>query len=141
MKKLFLSLALLMGLSVISDAGTKVPNLIYEVGISSITLFKIQASSWQATQMDNPTLTERVSIEVQNIDSTNNLWCMPGVSVSSAPINGCRKIAPGASWVVSILDKFPKADAGGIGGTVSPHVYCMTDNISTSTVAIVTQVR
>ena len=112
--------------------GGLVPSRVYEVGISSVTLFKISVSSWQATQVDSPALSGRVSMEIQNIDSSVNLWCVPGVSISSTPVNGSRKITPGSTWVLSLINTlYPSGSAA--------DVYCMNDGTSGATNAIVTQ--
>ena len=84
------------------------PLFTYQAAVSSITTVVVNVStsgaSTGATQVDNPQLFSRVALEIQNIDTAANLWCLP---VSTTPVtNAGRKIAPGNSWIVSAVDTF-----------------------------------
>lgn len=104
MKRLFF-----MGVLILAAASLQAvenPISTYQVGIASVTTFIISVSTSSiapgATQMDSPQLKGRVVTEIQNIDATANLWCLP---TSTQPVvNGGRKIAAGNSWIVSFQD-------------------------------------
>lgn len=139
LKKLGLIIGLLF-ISAFAKADYIEPDRVYQVGIASVTVTKVTVSNSVATQVDTPTMPDRVCLEVQNIDSTANLWCVPGVAISSAPVNGSRKIAPGASWVVSIIDKVYCSNGPDNSGKCKLGVYCTSDGTG-STNAIVTQIH
>lgn len=139
---MFRKLGLLTGLLFLSGicmAGSFEPSLFYQTAITSITINEIYVSTSTAgagpgaTQVDNPQMAGRASIEIQNIDSTANLWCL---AVSTAPkvSTGARKILPGSSWVISVKDKIPDP----INGPTSVKFWCISDGTAFST-ATVTQ--
>jgi len=133
-----------------------VPAYTYLTAVSSITtpcplIINVTSSPVTgASQMDNPQLPNRVVIEIQNIDTTANLWCAMGSTTpvvigSTAPIvNGGRKIAPGASWVVSTADIFNVPSVSTSTGVLSYikskiNFWCLSDTASATSKAAVTQ--
>jgi len=134
MKTFFKSCLLSLLVSTLSHAaGSYVPGLMYQVGISSMTTNIISVSTFAATQVDNPVLAQRVSIEIQNIDSTANLWCLPGVSLSSAPVTSSRKIAAGAAWVVSMRDTLLRPSST---SNSSIDIFCTSDGTASTKAAV-----
>lgn len=135
MKKfLFIAAILLGGLS-LSYASGLVPELTYQTGISSVTTAIVTVSTSTigagpgATQMDSPQLIGRVAVEIQNIDATANLWCLP---VSTAPVaSGGRKITAGSSWVVSFKDKTANA-----WGNFVVKFWCISDGAASTKAAV-----
>ena len=86
--------------------------------------------------MDNPQVTSRVSLEIQNIDTVANLWCLP---VSTMPIvNGGRKIPAGSSWIVSSMDNYYTTASGGSAVVTAIKFWCLSDGLA-ATKAAVTQ--
>lgn len=112
----------------LAHADTVVPDRVYQVAIASFTVNVITVSTSTATQMDTPLLTNRVSVEVDNIDGTASLWCGQATSVAK---NAARKIAASGSWLIGILDRSAFTNA-------AMHVYCISDGTS-ATKAAVTQ--
>lgn len=139
MKRLMGSIFLLLAVCGISHAGGFiVPQYTYQTGVSSITTVIITVSTQGAvapgaTQMDNPQVANRVATEIQNIDATANLWCLP---VSTMPVvNGGRKITPGSTWVVSFLDIiYPGTPAGGTNLPVK--FWCLSDGAAVTKAAV-----
>lgn len=121
-----------------AHAGYFEPTRVYQVTVSSIAFAKIAVSSSTATKMDTPPLSQRVSVEIQNIDSSANLWCTPGVAVSSSPVNGSRKIAPGNTWTLPISDQLYGSNLYANTAKAPIDVFCTTDGAA-STNAIVIQ--
>jgi len=122
------------------------PMFTYQAAVSSITLAIVTVSTSSAgagpgaTQMDNPQLTSRVGIEIQNIDTAANLWCVP-VSTNPSTNNG-RKIAPGNSWIVSTMDTFYQTSystSTGATTVVLPVKFWCSSDGAASTKAAVTQ--
>jgi|HubBroStandDraft_3_1064219.scaffolds.fasta_scaffold188777_2 hypothetical protein len=111
-----------------------VPYYVTEVAQSSGTTNVVLASTISATQMDNPQLTGRTVIEVQNLDSSANLWCAPRSNVKSGL---GRKIASGNSWILSF--NFQTITGNPANPVIAPfHVYCISDAVKASS-ATVTQ--
>lgn len=150
MKKLYALLILagaLLAPSLSHAAWNVAPTLSYQVGVSSVTQFLItvstssQGAGFSATQMDKPQLPGRVTIEIQNIDTAANLWCIIGSTyvVGGIPAtNNGRKIAAGGSWIVSLRDQVNNPP-GPIGGSsVTERFFCLTDGAA-ATKAWVTQ--
>lgn len=126
-------------------AGPINPAYTYSVAVSSGNTNVITVSNSVPTQVDSPPMVNRAVIEVQNIDSTANLWCVVGSS--SAPTvpaaNSGRLIASKASWIVSVLDTFYMPQYSTITFTsttllVPAKVWCISDGAG-STKAAVTQ--
>lgn len=145
MKKLLLSSVIYLWLCCgLAHAGSIIPMFTYQTGVSSITTAIISVTTsvpTGATQMDNPQLANRVAVEIQNIDSTANLWCLP---VTTTPfINGGRKIASGNSWIVSAMDNFYQiiysSTTGSSPNTFNVKFWCLSDGAA-ATKAAVTQV-
>lgn len=125
------------------------PNFTYLTGVSSIStptplIITVSTSSIApgASAMDNPQLPNRVITQIQNIDSSANLWCSigsttPVVIGSTMPIaNGGYKIAAGASWIFSITDKIlPTLGAGGSATTI--NFWCLSDGASATKAAVI----
>lgn len=139
MKKLLFVLALWGGGSCAWAVAT--PSLVYQVGVSSITTVTISVSSSPvagATQMDNPQLLGRVVVEIDNTDAAANLWCVPSSSAPLTANSGIgRKIPPGSSWVVSIVDRV--ANPGLFAGATAVKFWCLSDTTSATSKAAVTQ--
>jgi hypothetical protein len=139
MKKILFLAGLLLGMTgALALAAPPIPTFTYQVGVSSITTNIITVSNSVATQMDNPQLSGRVAVEVQNIDASANLWCLPTSTPAPAASAG-RKIAAGNSWIVSVLSGFY---TGGFSPTVSTttvNIFCISDG-GGSTKAAVTQI-
>lgn len=119
------------------------PTLTYQVAISSIATISVQVSTSAAgagpgaTQVDVPQLAGRVALEIQNLDASANLWCLP---ISTAPVVGkARKIAAGATWVIS-TSNIHNAPVGSVGTTAGTPIkfWCVADGTQSST-ATVTQ--
>lgn len=137
MRKWILAGLLFGATSSLYAAGNFVPTLVWQTGVSSITTNIITVSTSSvapgATQMDSPVLKGRLVTEIQNIDATANLWCLP---VSTMPVvNGGRKIAAGNSWIISFIDV--------AGRPLNPSqsntdYYCLSDGAA-ATKAVVTQ--
>lgn len=122
------------------------PTYTYQVAISSIIVNIVTVSTSAigagpgATQVDSPQLINRATIEIQNIDSAANLWCL---AISTTPAtNAGRKIAAGGSWIVSILDTLYQTSYSTSTGTstskVSAKFWCSSDGAA-ATKAAVTQ--
>ena len=111
-----------------------VPGLFYNVAISSITTTIVTVSTTAAVQMDNPQLAGRVSIEIDNIDSTANLWCLPGSTTTAAASNSGRKITPGNSWTVAIADGI--LGPGSLPVRTPVLFWCRSDGTSATKAAI-----
>lgn len=118
------------------------PSYAYQTAVSSITTIIITVSTSSATgatQVDSPTVTNRVALEIQNIDATANLWCLP---VSTMPIvNGGRKIAAGASWVISTADVYYTTSYSTTTFLSSPvtstaKFWCLSDGASATKAAV-----
>lgn len=138
LKRLGLFAALLFSCSLSHALGNFEPSRVYEVGIATMTTTIISVSTSTvtgATQMDNPLMNERVTIEIQNIDASANLWCVGGRS--NPTVNGARKIAAGNSWIVSILDR--TLQTGG-NPTSTFNFWCLSDGAA-ATSAAVTQIH
>lgn len=135
MKRLLLVASLILAAGWCRAAA--IPSLVYQTGISSITTAIVNvstASTPGATQVDNPQVPGRVALEIQNIDATANLWCLP---VSTKPVvNGGRKIPAGSSWAVSVLDTIVRP--GQPQSTTGVKFWCLSDGAA-STKACVTQ--
>jgi hypothetical protein len=125
-------------------SGGNSPMFTYLTGVSSITTTVVNVSTSSvtgATQVDSPTLANRVVLEIQNIDSTANLWCL---AVSTAPtVNGGRKLSPGNSWVVSSMDvyynqTFSTSTFTNVISSTTAKFWCLSDGTS-ATKAAVTQ--
>lgn len=125
-------------------AGPINPAFGYNVAVSSGNTPIVTVSTSVPTQVDSPQMASRVVVEVQNIDSTANLWCVVGSS--SAPTipaaNNGRLIAAKSSWILSILDTFfmPQysSSSGATTILVPAKVWCISDGAA-STKAAVTQ--
>jgi hypothetical protein len=119
------------------------PAFTYQAAVSSITTTIITVSTSSisgATQMDNPQMASRVAIEIQNIDTAANLWCLP---VSTTPTaNAARKIAAGSSWSVSSMDNYYTTTYSSTTGsspvTTNIKFWCLSDGAA-ATKAAVTQ--
>ena len=144
MKRLFCIAALVSIYASIAGAtGGVIPSLVYQTGVSSITTNIISVSTSPttgATQMDNPTLQNRVAVEIQNIDPSANLWCLPTSSASlTSNTNTGRKISAGASWVLSFTDRvYVPNDPTRVFSATNTNLWCISDGTST-TKAVVTQ--
>lgn len=125
---------LIFALAGISRAGTITPSFTYNTAVSSVTTQIITVSNASSVIVDTPTLLGRVVVEIQNIDATANLWCLP---TNTAATNAGRKIAAGNSWIVSLVDTVygtnPSAPS-----SAALHFYCVSDG-GGSTKAAVTQ--
>jgi hypothetical protein len=140
MKKTFAFLILFGALLIprSAHAGFTEPGLVYQVAISSQIQSVVTVSTAPganglqgATQMDSPQLVGRATIEIQNIDSTANLWC---TLVSTTPTaNNGRKIASGNSWIINLSDK-----ATQMFNQTLFKIWCLSDGAA-STKAFVTQ--
>lgn len=122
--------------------GGIVPVFGYQTAVSSITLVVVTVSTSVGTQVDNPQMANRVALEIQNIDTTANLWCVP-VSSAAIAVNAGRKIAAGNSWIVSTMDTFQGVSFSTTTGratntSASAPFYCLSDGAA-STKAAVTQ--
>jgi len=140
-KKLLVLFSFLSLPSLCHAIGGEVPQLVYQVGITTATQATISVSTSSiapgATLMDTPTLSNRVSVEIQNIDTSANLWCS---FTSTAPIvNGGRKISAGSSWVVSVTDRWFIPTASSPRQTNLVNFYCLSDGAA-ATKAYVTQI-
>jgi hypothetical protein len=137
MKKIILTLGLLFGS--IPLMASQTPQLVYQVGVSSVITNSVLVATFSvvpgATQVDNPQLPGRVSIEIQNVDTAANLWCVPVSTAPKAPL--ARKIAPGNSWIVSVADAL--LNAGFFKGTTAVKFWCISDGVAPSS-ATVTQI-
>jgi len=127
------------------SAGPINPSYTYQVAVSSITTAVVTVSTTVGTKMDNPQLSNRAVIEIDNIDSTANLWCLP-VS-SSTPValstTSGRKILPGSSWILNLFDTLYTVSYSSITNTttnvaVTANLWCISDG-GASTKAAVTQ--
>lgn len=129
-----------------SAAGGIVPMFTYQTAVSSISTNIVTVSTAAigvapgATQMDSPQMYSRVSVEIQNIDSSANLWCLP---ISTMPVvNAARKIAAGSSWIISATDTFFQVNystsAGQTTVVLPVKFWCVSDGAS-ATKAAVTQ--
>lgn len=140
MKKLLIASILLFSCKSAFCIGGQVPSLVYQVGISSITMGLVSVSTSSnigATQMDNPAMPTRVSVEIQNLDGSANLWC---TAVSTTPtVNSGRKISAGASWIMSFTDKLFVPGFSSSQGTAI-NFYCLSDGAA-ATKAWVTQLK
>lgn len=108
MTKLRILIGLLLSFPALALANEYVPELVYQVGVSSVTGFAVTVSTQGpvapgATQVDNPQLVGRATIEIQNIDTSANLWCVAGSTI--ALVSNSRKITPSAAWIVNLRDK------------------------------------
>lgn len=121
-----------------------VPAYTYQSAVSSavVTIVTVSTSvTTGATQMDNPTLSGRVTTEIQNIDASANLWCL--ITSTTPIINGGRKISAGSSWIISALD-FVYRNSYSTSTFVNSvtrgalNFYCLSDGAS-GTKAAVTQ--
>ena len=124
-------------------SGTIQPGFTYQTGVSSITTNIISVSTsvtTGASQMDNPQVANRVVTEIQNIDTSANLWCL---AISTNPtVSGGRKIAAGASWIVSVMDNLYQINYSSTTGqtpsTLGVKFWCLSDGAA-ATKAAVTQ--
>lgn len=124
MKKLLTAMILFSLPSLARAASSYVPSLVYEVAGASITCTTVTVSTSAATQMDSKQLAGRVSISIQNIDSSANLWCLP----TNAPAtNAGEKILPNQSWVIAIKD-VPWLPYG----TTPFRFWCLSDGASST---------
>lgn len=103
------------------------PTLVSQVAASSITVIMVPIGTAAPTQVDNSTrtLAGRVVMEIQNVDSTANLWCAPRINVAISGALQGRKITPGSSWVLAVAS-YATANAS----TSAPgrlNLYCITD--------------
>lgn len=123
------------------------PTYGYQTAVSSgvTNIVSISTSSvgngLGATQVDASTVTGRVVIEIQNIDSAANLWCVLGSTTPT--VNGGRKISAGGSWIVSIASTLYQtlfSTTTGLATNIAyvPLIYCLSDG-SAATKAAVTQ--
>jgi hypothetical protein len=132
MKKLILTVGILLGVSQAHAAA--VPQYVAQVAMSSATTTIVTVSNASATKMDNPQLAGRIALEVQNIDSSANLWCAPSSTVTA---NNGRKIAAGNSWILSF--NFQTTTGTPAKPVIAPfNIYCISDG-GGSTNAAVTQ--
>jgi hypothetical protein len=116
-------------------AGMNLPSLTYSVGIAAAPMSFIQVSSGptNASQMDNPPLTNRAVVDIQNVDTTANLWC---TVVSTTPALGKgNKISPGAHLVFNIRDKIALPGAS----PTTASWWCINDLTTATSSATVTQ--
>lgn len=127
MKKYLAVISLLFCASY-AHAGKDSPAYTYEVGVSSVVTNIVSVSSSSATQMDSPQLVGRVSVEIQNINGSVNLWCSPSSGVTA---NNGRKITPGSTWVINF------SDVAVFGSAIK--FYCINDSTTASSNAAVTQ--
>lgn len=108
------------------------PSYTYQTAVSSITVVIVSVSTSSltgATQVDNPQLSSRVSLEIQNIDSSASLWCLP---ISTMPVaSGGRKITAGSSWVISTRDKYYSSS-----GFSAVKFWCLSDGTSPTKAAV-----
>lgn len=129
-------------------AGLVSPAFVYQTAVSSITTNIITVATstvggapFVAAQMDTPKMANRVAIEIDNIDTTANLWCVTNSTVPAASAG--RKIVPGASWVVNMMDNFYTQNYSTITNTTTTvstpaTIYCLSDGAA-ATKAAVTQ--
>lgn len=130
MRKLLVALSLVAGLGLSAHAaGSLVPDRIYEVGIASGINFHISVSTSVVTQMDNPTLAGRVSVFVQNLDASANLWCGYNNIVSSS--TGVEILKGGNFLTFGMLDK-----SGQPYGANALHIWCTSDGSGSTNAAI-----
>lgn len=123
--KRFLLLAFMMiaGSVCYADNSNVIAGFVYETAVSSGNTIIVNVSTSVVTQVDNPQLPGRAAVEVQNIDATANLWCVPvSSSTPTVPSSGNgRKISAGASWFPNFL------------ATISVVTYSTTTQSSTTT--------
>lgn len=132
--------ALVLGLMILAGtayaSGGPIPDYSYQVGIASITTNIITVSTSVATQMDNPTLSQRVAIEINNIDASANLWCLPTSSPAPAT-NAGRKITAGSAWEVAFHDRTTVPnDPTRVYSSTNTNVYCVSDGGSSTKAAV-----
>lgn len=96
------------------------PAFTYNTSVASMTTVIISVSTSAttgATQVDNPQMLGRTALEIQNIDASATLWCLP---VSTTPtVNGGREIAPGGWWNPNSLQTYYQS-------TYSSSTYSVT---------------
>jgi hypothetical protein len=141
MKRILILLGILFGSAPVFAF---LPVQTYQEAISSITTQVVTISTSPvtgATQVDAIELEGRVSMEIQNIDTVANLWCVPTSSAALTSNSGTgRKIAPGNSWILSIADLL-QPPGGYVAGTtvgVETGFWCISDGVA-ATKAVVTQ--
>jgi hypothetical protein len=139
-KRILVPLILLFGPS--SARAVSIPALTYQTGVSSITVISPMNVSTSpvtgATQMDNPQLPGRVVLEIQDVDSAGNLWCVAGSSAALTGNTGIGRevLKGGGTWVVSVMDAV-KVTAGSLTST-PVKFFCLSDGVKASS-ATVTQ--
>ena len=139
-KRLIVLAGLLLGTSPLFAWSN--PTLTYQTAISSITTTVIAVSTFTiapaVNQVDNPQLVGRVVMEIQNIDTSANLWCVPTSTASLTSNSGVgRKISPGGSWIISIADGLI-VPSGNPSVRTSVKFFCISDGAA-ATKAAVTQ--
>jgi len=118
------------------------PTYVYETAVSSVVTNIVNISSAPSTQADSPQLAGRVAVEIQNIDSSANLWCLTNSTTPTT--NNGRKIAAGASWIVSTQETvyytvYSTSTSPNVNVYTSPaRFWCVTDGAA-ATKAAVTQ--
>lgn len=129
-----------------ADASNVTPSFVYETAVSSGNTVIIAVSSTNVTQVDNPQLVSRASIEVQNIDATANLWCVVVSSITPTvpAANNGRKIAPGGSWFPNFLStisivSFSTTTQSTTTTQTAAKIWCISDSTSATSKAAVTQ--
>lgn len=144
-KGLFLTAAILIASFSLAHAAGGInpqPQFTYQTGVSSITTNIVIVSTSSVTgavQVDSPTLTSRVVLEIQNLDSSANLWCLP---VSTKPVtNGGRVISPRSSWIVSTLDTYygivySTITNSSSATTNTAKFWCISDGVTPSSAAV-----
>lgn len=133
LKSLLLSLAFLVTLSLQAHALPEGSLSTYQVASSSVTTIVVAVSSTTATQVDNPALTHRLAMEIQNTDGTASLWCSP---LSNVTTSTGRKIASGSTWNLSFASQM---QSSAFGTPTLFHIYCLSDSTSATSNAVVTQ--
>lgn len=131
MKRLFLVAGLFFTMGRLTLAQDISPTFTYSAAVSSITTTIVNVSSNPAVIIDSPTLYGRAAMEIQNIDTTSNLWCVPN---SSPSVNGGRKITPGNSWIISAIDSV-RSNLNNVA-SYAIHIWCVTDGAAATKAAV-----
>lgn len=139
MLKKLVALVVLLGICSWARADYFEPDRVYEVGITTVSVNRILVSSSVATQMDNPAMPERVTLDIQNLDATANLFCDTN---SGAVATGKGiKITPNNHYIISMLDKSSVLLNQSTGLKQTLDVYCINDSASITSTGTVVQIH
>lgn len=149
-------LGLMLGLLAVGPRPAQADS--YQLAIASFTVYWVNVSTFQWTQVDSPQLTGRTSLSIYNMDTSTSVYCRQDTSVAVLNVNNNTTqpvntftLSPASlpfasqntnppSWITMSLSNF-SSNRGAYPVSASMPVYCISartpTGVTTSTVSVV----